>query len=227
MTSDPYKVLGVSPNASDDEIQKAYRRLVKKYHPDVNPGDENAEKKMREINAAYDQIRNIRERKASYGGQNGNPYGNPYGNAGNGGGYYGGFSWEDIFGSGFGGYSQQQEATTELTAARNYINAGHYREALNVLNSVDSSQRNARWYYFHALANYGIGNRIEAMSDAEQAVRMEPDNFEYKQLLSRMKNGGATYQQYGGGSPIVCGTSNICLDLCIANMLCGMCCRPC
>lgn len=228
MTSDPYKVLGVSPNASDDEIQKAYRRLVKKYHPDVNPGDENAEKKMREINAAYDQIRNIREGKASYGGQNGNPYGNPYGNAGNGGGgYYGGFSWEDIFGSGFGGFSQQQEATTELTAARNYINAGHYREALNVLNSVDSSKRNARWYYFHALANYGIGNRIEAMSDAEQAVRMEPDNFEYKQLLSRMKNGGATYQQYGGGSPIVCGTSNICLDLCIANMLCGMCCRPC
>lgn len=227
MTSDPYKVLGVSPNASDDEIQKAYRRLVKKYHPDVNPGDENAEKKMREINAAYDQIRNIREGKASYGGQNSNPYGNSYGNAGNGGGYYGGFSWEDIFGSGFGGFSQQQEATTELTAARNYINAGHYREALNVLNSVDSSQRNARWYYFHALANYGIGNRIEAMSDAEQAVRMEPDNFEYKQLLSRMKNGGATYQQYGGGSPIVCGTSNICLDLCIANMLCGMCCRPC
>lgn len=228
MTSDPYKVLGVSPNASDDEIQKAYRRLVKKYHPDVNPGDENAEKKMREINAAYDQIRNIREGKASYSGQNSNPYGNPYGNAGNGGGgYYGGFSWEDIFGSGFGGFSQQQEATTELTAARNYINAGHYREALNVLNSVDSSQRNARWYYFHALANYGIGNRIEAMSDAEQAVRMEPDNFEYKQLLSRMKNGGATYQQYGGGSPIVCGTSNICLDLCIANMLCGMCCRPC
>ena len=98
MTSYPYKVLGVSPNASDDEIQKAYRRLVKKYHPDVNPGDENAEKKMREINAAYDQIRNIREGKASYSGQNGNPYGNPYGNAGNGGGgYYGGFSWEDIF----------------------------------------------------------------------------------------------------------------------------------
>ncbi len=128
MTSDPYKVLGVSPNASDDEIQKAYRRLVKKYHPDVNPGDENAEKKMREINAAYDQIRNIREGKASYSGQNGNPYGNPYGNAGNGGGgYYGGFSWEDIFGSGFGGYSQQQEATTDLTAARNYINAGQYR----------------------------------------------------------------------------------------------------
>ena len=55
MISDPYKVLGVSPDASDEEIQKAYRRLVKKYHPDVNPGDESAERKMREINAAYDQ----------------------------------------------------------------------------------------------------------------------------------------------------------------------------
>ena len=65
------------------------------------------------------------------------------------------------------------------------------------------------------------------MSDAEQAARMEPNNMEYQQLLSRLKSGGATYQQYGGGSPVVCGTSNICVDLCIANMLCGMCCRPC
>lgn len=224
MVSDPYKVLGVPPTASDDEIQKAYRRLVKKYHPDVNPGDENAERKMREINAAYDQIRNIREGKASYGGQNGNPYGNT---GSYGGGYYGGFSWEDIFGSGFGGGYSQQESTTEMTAARNYINSGHYSEALNVLNSIDPSQRGARWYYFHALANYGLGNRIEAMSDAEQAARMEPGNMEYQQLLNRMKSGGATYQQYGGGSPIVCGTSNICLDICIANMLCGLCCRPC
>lgn len=226
MTEDPYKVLGVPPTASDDEIQKAYRKMVKKYHPDVNPGDENAEKKMREINAAYDQIRNIREGKTTFGGQTGGQSSGGYG--GSGGGYYGGFSWEDIFGSGFEGYGQaQQEATTELTAARNYINSAHYREALNVLNSVDISQRGARWYYFHALANYGLGNRIEAMSDAEQAARMEPNNIEYQQLLSRLKSGGATYQQYGGGSPVVCGTSNICVDLCIANMLCGMCCRPC
>lgn len=226
MTEDPYKVLGVPPTASDDEIQKAYRRMVKKYHPDVNPGDENAERKMREINAAYDQIRNIREGKTAFGGQAGGQNAAGYGSSG--GGYYGGFSWEDIFGSGFEGYGQaQQEATTELTAARNYINSAHYREALNVLNSVDISQRGARWYYFHALANYGLGNRIEAMSDAEQAARMEPNNMEYQQLLSRLKSGGATYQQYGGSSPVVCGTSNICVDLCIANMLCGMCCRPC
>lgn len=219
MTEDPYKVLGVSPSASDDEIQKAYRKLVKKYHPDVNPGDENAERKMREINAAYDQIRNIREGKATGG----------YSGAGQnaGGGYYGGFSWEDMFG-GFGGFNQNyQEATTELTAARNYINSGHYREAMNVLDSVDISARGARWYYFHACAAYGLGNKIQAMNDAEQAVKLEPNNVEYQQFLNRMKSGGATYQQYGGGSPIVCGTSNICLDICLANLFCRFCCFPC
>ena len=219
MTEDPYKVLGVSPSASDDEIQKAYRKLVKKYHPDVNPGDENAERKMREINAAYDQIRNIREGKATGG------YSGADQNAG--GGYYGGFSWEDMFG-GFGGFNQNyQEATTELTAARNYINSGHYREAMNVLDSVDISARGARWYYFHACAAYGLGNKIQAMNDAEQAVKLEPNNAEYQQFLNRMKSGGATYQQYGGGSPIVCGTSNICLDICLANLFCRFCCFPC
>ena len=58
MISDPYKVLGVSPDASDEEIKRAYRKLAKQYHPDLNPGDEVAAKKMQQINAAYDQIKN-------------------------------------------------------------------------------------------------------------------------------------------------------------------------
>lgn len=57
MIKDPYKVLGVSPEASDEEITKAYRRLAKKYHPDLNPGDKTAEARMAEINEAYDTIK--------------------------------------------------------------------------------------------------------------------------------------------------------------------------
>ena len=58
MVSDPYKVLGVSRDASDEEIKKAYRELTKKYHPDLNPGDEHAAQMMNDVNAAYDQIKN-------------------------------------------------------------------------------------------------------------------------------------------------------------------------
>ena len=58
MVQDPYKVLGVAPGASEAEVTKAYRKLAKKYHPDLNPGDANAAKKMSEINEAYDMIKN-------------------------------------------------------------------------------------------------------------------------------------------------------------------------
>ena len=58
MNKNPYEVLGVSPGASDEEVTKAYRKLAKKYHPDLNPGDAAAAAKMSEINAAYDQIKN-------------------------------------------------------------------------------------------------------------------------------------------------------------------------
>ena len=63
MITDPYKVLGVSPDASDEEIKQAYRRLAKKYHPDRNQGSEEAAQKMQEVNAAYEQIK-IRKRRS-------------------------------------------------------------------------------------------------------------------------------------------------------------------
>lgn len=56
MAADPYITLGVKKDATQDEIQKAYRRLAKKLHPDLNPGNKTAEEKFKEISAAYDLL---------------------------------------------------------------------------------------------------------------------------------------------------------------------------
>ena len=74
---DPYEVLGVSRDASPDEIKSAYRKLAKKYHPDLHPGDEECAKKMQEVNAAYDQITDP-EKYGNPSYQQSNPYGNAY-----------------------------------------------------------------------------------------------------------------------------------------------------
>lgn len=79
MIDDPYKVLGVSPDASDEEIKRAYRRLAKEYHPDRNPGDKEAAKKMQQINDAYDRIKNPEKTsQQSYGQSYQQPTGDQY-----------------------------------------------------------------------------------------------------------------------------------------------------
>ena len=128
---------------------------------------------------------------------------------------------------GFGGFggvgSSSQEEEPHMQAARNFINSGHYQEACNVLNSIQ--ERNARWYYYSAIANSGIGNQINALEYARKAVQMEPGNAEYRQLVSRLENNGRWYAdrgtQYGFGTD---GRSNCLSDLCCcmcASSMCG------
>lgn len=218
---DPYAVLGLARNATDEEIKKAYRSLSRKYHPDANinnPDKEQAEEKFKEIQQAYQQIMYEREHGAS------GSYGTSgYGQQG------GGTYWD--FGDFFGGFGYEQpkrsrEQDTESThkrAAENYIRSGHYREALNVLGGISS--RDAYWHYLNAIANSGIGNNVAAMDSAQRAVAMEPENQQYRQLYARLQNGGSWYyeQRQSYGSPIG-GSGSFCLKLCLANMLCNLCC---
>ena len=107
---DYYEVLGVEKGASEDEIKRAYKKLARKYHPDMNPGDKEAEEKFKEINEANEVLSNPdkRQKYDQFGFAGVDPN---YG-AGQGGGYgAGGFDFGDlgdIFGSFFGGGQQRR-----------------------------------------------------------------------------------------------------------------------
>lgn len=221
MYQDPYKVLGVSPDASDDEIKKAYRDLTKKYHPDLNPNDPTAAQKMNDINAAYDQIKNgtAQQAQSAYGGQG--AYGGYGGYANRGYGSWGSWSgWGDW--SDFSGASGAQRAErSEYTAAKNYIRNGMYKEALNALSGVPAAERDGKWYYLSAGANMYMGNKIAALEAAKKAVEIEPGNEQYHRLLEQLQSGGDFYDnyttRYSGGLEL----DKLCLTMCALNACLG------
>ena len=213
--TDPYEILGVSREASGEEIKKAYRQLSRKYHPDANinnPNRAHAEEKFKEIQQAYQQIMEERERgySSSYFGQ---------GSAGTGG--FGGFgSYQGYGGSGSAG--QGGEYAMHLKAAANYIQNRYYKEALNVLNQMQ--ERTGQWYYLSAIANMGLGNNLMALEHAKQATIQEPYNQQYRQLVYQLENGGSWYQDMRRtyDTPVDMG-GGFCIRLCLANMLCNLC----
>lgn len=229
MRKDPYQVLGVSPDASDEEIKKAYRKLCMKYHPDANvnnPNKAEAEEKFKEVQQAYETLM-----KKDTSSQNGFGGYDSYGNSQNGGyGNYGGFGGFGDFSNfggfgGFGGFQQgtQDDLPPELRAAANYIRNGYYKEALTALDGV--TNRTAAWYYYSALANRGLGNNVTAKEHAEKAYRMDPDNFSYQNLYQQMQNGSSAYRTQSGpfrSTSFNCGDS--CFNSCLLTLLCNLCC---
>lgn len=221
---DPYEVLGVPRGASDDEVTKAYRRLAKKYHPDLNPGDAQAEEKMREINAAYDMIKSG---KADQTGSSGSYGQGGYGQGGYGQGGYGpfggGFGPFGPFGNPFGGFGggYAQREPSPFDPVLRYIQAGHYEEALHMLNQM--TERSAEWYYYSAIVQARMGNTVAAMQHAETAVEMDPGNMQYRQLYAMLQNGGQMYGERSRGFGRPDGMlSKLCLCMCLARG-----CMPC
>ena len=211
---DPYSILGVRQNASDEEIKKAYRNLSRKYHPDANinnPNKDQAEAHFKEVQQAYRQIMQEREYQTSD-----NSF-EDFGSFGN----FRGFNAQyQQTGSG----ASENEEDLHMKAASNFISSGHYREALNLLNGI--RERNARWYYYSALANSGAGNNVVSLQHAKEALRMEPNNFQYQLLVNRLESGGSWYrQQQGPYQTTFVGGSSWCMKLCLANIACNLCCN--
>jgi molecular chaperone DnaJ len=222
---DPYGILGISPGATDEELTQAYRRLAKKYHPDINPGNKTAELKMREVNAAYEQIKKHKTGGATYEQADGSYGKQPQNQSG---GYQeeGGPNRSDPWGGGFNFWFGNFEEAPEINHVRMFVEARRYRDALIVLSRLPN--HNGAWYFYSALANAGAGNRVTAISHAGEAVRLEPANGQYRQLLAQLESGGSAYRQAGEGRGFsMQNLGSTVFKIMMAQLFCFFCCRPC
>ncbi len=191
--NDPYAVLGVSRDATDEQIKSAYRELARKYHPDNyadNPLSDLAADKMKEINEAYDQI--VSSRAA---GQNQANYGSAQ-------------------------YSYA--ANDEFPEITRLIQASQYEQAQLMLDQVPISQRTARWYFLSGNVQYSRGWYDDAYSNYATASRMDPDNAEYRGAMEHMRRKGRNgYRtRTGSGRVSSCSTCDVCSSLLCADCCC-------
>lgn len=192
--NDPYSVLGLSSSASEEDVKKAYKRLAKKYHPDVTGNDPAAAKKMQEINAAYDAIINHKDTGSYQSGYSG---------------FYSGYSQESTDGE-----------SNEMRAAASYINARRFREALHVLSTVKPENRNGKWYYYSSIAKCYSGDTTGAYSDIAEAIKMEPGNYQYKAFLDKLRYGKTFYTERRASYPESDSFLSCCLPLILLNLFC-------
>ncbi|MBO4264737.1 MAG: J domain-containing protein [Clostridia bacterium] len=190
--TDPYKILGVSSGATDDEIKKAYRELARKYHPDNYAGDplaDLAQEKMKEINEAYDAV--MRDRAKGTTGANGRAY----------------------------DYNENRYSGGVFSRIRQLISTGRFSEADIILDSISQADRNAEWFFLKGCVLSKRGWYNDAQKCFENACYMDPANQEYRAGLDNMRNYSSRFASSSSGSG-ECTPCNVCYGLACADCLC-------
>ena len=206
MAKDPYTVLGVDRNASDEEIKNAYHKLAKKYHPDRYPAGPEADlagERMKEINAAYEQIQQMRAN--------------------------GGDSAEQ--GDSFRHYYEQNRgyagAHADIYArVRIYLNAGEVLSAGSLLSGIPREDRNAEWFFLYGCVLLGQGNAVDAARCFDRACAMDPSNPEYANARAELRQRTTRNTSMQGGED-TCNTGCGCCETCLRALCmirCFCCC---
>ncbi len=196
---DPYKVLGVTPQTSDDDVKRAYRELARKYHPDTyvnNPLADLAEARMKEINQAYDML--TKSGGTAHGGRS------TYQNN--------------------GGGQQQQGGNPQYGQVRAAINSGNLALAEHLLQNMQT--RDAEWHFLMGVTYMRKGWYDEARQHVETACSMNPSNPEYQTMRNNLSMGagygGYRPMQAGGANCNSFCMQSLCLT-CLCNGCCGGC----
>lgn len=201
---DPYEVLEIGKNASMDEVKAAYKKMIKKYHPDQyqnNPLADLAQEKLKEVNEAYEQI-------CAQKGNGNSAYGNTSSYS-----YGGGASYS---GSGYSG-------GTDYNAVRNYIDMGNLDAAATILSNA--TDRNAEWHFLSGMVAYRRGWYDQSQSLIQQACNMDPNNFEYRRNLEALRGGGFRQSNpYGNANYNNMSADDIFCRACQAYMCLDCCC---
>ena len=207
---DPYKVLGLDRNATDEEIKAAYRELVKKYHPDKyqdNPLADLAQEKLMEVNEAYDlMMRGKGSSAARRNAANAN-----YGPRGNSASEYTSTS------SRYSSYG-----SPEYDAIRVALDNGELARAQDML--INRRVRDAKWSFLSGVLSYKKGYRDDALANVRQAISMDPENQEYRNVYTRMNGQAYTYKRTGNELGFPVGMD--CMD-CITCYCCSSLISPC
>ena len=206
--NNPYEVLGVKPGASEAEIKAAYKEMVKKYHPDKyvnNPLADLAEEKMQEINEAYDAL--MKRCSAGAGGQS-------YGHQGYGQQGYGQQS--------YGQQAYGRAGNAYYHAVRQELDRNNLAKADQML--INAPDRDAEWYFLSGVLSFKKGYVDDGLRNIEQAMNMDPDNYEYHMVYQQMQSRRNMYAGRSNGQGY--NSNDMCMDCCTIY-LCSSCISPC